>query len=74
MSLVLRRAAYSAITALLRLRERMRPYIHRQLDAGRRTECADAAPAPRIPRRSRAWDVEDEFMFGPLVLVHRSPN
>jgi alpha-D-xyloside xylohydrolase len=62
--------AYRAITALLRLRERMRPYIHRQLDAGRRTGMPLMRPLLlEFPADPAAWEVEDEFMFGPLVLV-----
>ena len=62
--------AYTAITALLRLRERMRPYIHTHLGFGRRTGMPLMRPLLlEFPADPAAWDVDDQFMFGPQVLV-----
>ncbi len=62
--------AYAAIVALLRLRERMRPYIHQHLDEGRRTGLPLLRPLLlEFPADPAAWNIEDQFMFGPQVLV-----
>jgi alpha-D-xyloside xylohydrolase len=52
------------------MRERLRPYLHEQLDRA----SAEGLPAMRpvfvdFPDDERAWTIEDEFMFGPDVLV-----
>ena len=52
------------------MRERLRPYLHEQLDKA----ASDGLPAMRplfvdFPDDERAWAVEDEFLFGPDVLV-----
>ena len=54
----------------LRLRERLRPYILTQM----RTAQATGLPPMRplfvdFPNDAEAWRVEDQFMFGPDVLV-----
>ena len=44
-------AAYERIAAALRLRERLRPYIHEQMRTASRTGLpADAAAVRRLPR------------------------
>lgn len=58
------------IAELLRLRERLRPYIHEQM----RRASADGLPPMRplfvdFPDDAASWAVEDEFMFGPDILV-----
>ena len=52
------------------MRERLRPYLHEQLDRA----SAEGLPAMRplfvdFPDDEQAWTVEDEFLFGPDVLV-----
>jgi alpha-D-xyloside xylohydrolase len=62
--------AYEIIAGVLHMRERLRPYLHEQLDRA----SSDGLPAMRplfvdFPGDERAWTVEDEFLFGPDVLV-----
>ena len=63
-------AAYERITAALRLRERLRPYIHAQM----RVAAATGVPPMRplfvdFPQDPGAWRVEDQFLFGPDLLI-----
>jgi len=62
--------AYGIIKGVMLMRERLRPYLHAQLDRA----SAEGLPAMRplfvdFADDERAWAVEDEFMFGPEVLV-----
>ncbi|MEU0796858.1 TIM-barrel domain-containing protein [Amycolatopsis sp. NPDC005961] len=62
--------AYEIISGLLRLRERLRPYIHEQMRAAAR----DGLPPMRPlfvdhPGDPIAWEVDDQFLFGPDILV-----
>jgi alpha-D-xyloside xylohydrolase len=62
--------ATAIITDLLHLRERIRPYIHEQM----RLAARDGLPPMRPlfvdhPDDPGAWAVEDEFLFGPDILV-----
>ena len=62
--------AYAIITEYLHLRERLRPYIMEQMASAH----AQGAPPMRplffdFPDDETAWDVEDQFMFGPDLLV-----
>jgi alpha-D-xyloside xylohydrolase len=62
--------AYAIIKDVMLMRERLRPYLHEQLDRAAR----DGLPAMRplfvdFPDDERAWTVEDQLMFGPDVLV-----
>jgi alpha-D-xyloside xylohydrolase len=62
--------AYEHIAAALRLRERLRPYIHEQMRAAAR----DGLPPMRplfvdYPGDPGAWRVEDQFLFGPDLLI-----
>jgi alpha-D-xyloside xylohydrolase len=62
--------AYEILKKLLFLRERMRPYIRGLMNAAH----AKGTPVMRplfydFPHDARAWDISDEFMFGPDVLV-----
>jgi alpha-D-xyloside xylohydrolase len=62
--------AYEIISGLLHLRERLRPYIHEQM----RLAAADGLPPMRplfvdFPDDETAWQVEDQFLFGPDILV-----
>ncbi|GAA5186450.1 glycoside hydrolase family 31 protein [Rugosimonospora acidiphila] len=62
--------AYPHLTAALSLRERLRPYIHRQMH-----EAATVGMPPMrplfvdLPDDARAWAVEDQFLFGPDLLI-----
>ena len=52
------------------LRERLRPYLHEQLDLA----AGDGLPAMRplffdFPDDAEAWAVDDQFMLGPDILV-----
>jgi alpha-D-xyloside xylohydrolase len=63
-------AAYEKIAAALRLRERLRPYIHEQM----RVAAENGTPPMRplfvdFPDDPDAWRVEDQFLFGPDLLV-----
>ena len=63
-------AAYHRIAAVLRLRERLRPYIHEQM----RVASRDGVPPMRplfvdFPQDPDAWRTEDEFLFGPDLLI-----
>jgi alpha-D-xyloside xylohydrolase len=63
-------AAYERITAVLRLRERLRPYIHEQM----RVAARDGVPPMRplfvdFPQDPDAWCIEDEFLLGPDLLI-----
>jgi alpha-D-xyloside xylohydrolase len=63
-------AAYTAITAIMQVREQMRPYIHQHLNEGRNTGLPLMRPLLlEFPADETAWDIEDQFMFGPQVLV-----
>ncbi|TQS46263.1 TIM-barrel domain-containing protein [Cryptosporangium phraense] len=62
--------AYEIIKSAMFMRERLRPYLHEQLDRA----ASDGLPAMRplfvdYPSDAAAWDVEDQFLFGPDVLV-----
>jgi alpha-D-xyloside xylohydrolase len=52
------------------MRERLRPYLHEQLDRA----ASEGLPAMRplfvdFPDDERSWTVDDQLMFGPDVLV-----
>jgi len=58
------------IAEQLRLRERLRPYIHEQMHRA----STDGLPPMRplfvdFPQDADAWSVDDEFLFGPDILV-----
>ena len=62
--------AYERIAAVLRLRERLRPYIHEQM----RVASRDGVPPMRplfmdFPQDPGAWRSEDQFLFGPDLLI-----
>jgi len=62
--------AYEIIAGLLRLRERLRPYIHEQMREAARTGLPPMRPLfVDFPTDSRVWTVDDEFLFGPDILV-----
>ena len=62
--------AYRVIREQLELRERLRPYVMEQMS----TASANGLPPMRalfleFPDEAPAWEVTDQFMFGPDVLV-----
>jgi alpha-D-xyloside xylohydrolase len=62
--------AYERIAAALRLRERLRPYIHAQMHVAAQTGLPPMRPLfVDFPADPRAWEVEDQFMFGPDLLI-----
>jgi len=63
-------AAYERIAAAMRLRERLRPYIHAQM----RVASQDGLPPMRplfvdFPADPAAWAPDDQFLFGPDLLI-----
>ena len=62
--------AYAIIRELLFLRGRLRPYIMAQMAAATETGAPPMRPLLYdFPQDAAAWDVDDEFMFGPDLLV-----
>ena len=62
--------ALEIIGGLLHLRERLRPYIHEQMDRA----ATEGLPPMRplfvdFPDDVQAWSVDDQFLFGPDLLV-----
>ncbi|MFD4636097.1 TIM-barrel domain-containing protein [Lentzea sp. NPDC058436] len=62
--------AYEILTAFLRLRERLRPYVMEQM----RTTATTGVPPMRpvfleFPQDPEAWLIEDAFLLGPDLLV-----
>jgi alpha-D-xyloside xylohydrolase len=63
-------AAYQRIAAAMRLRERLRPYIHAQMRAAARQGMPPMRPLfVDFPHDPDAWLVEDQFLFGPDLLI-----
>jgi len=63
-------AAYERIASAMRLRERLRPYIHAQM----RVASQDGLPPMRplfvdFPADPVAWTPDDQFLFGPDLLI-----
>ncbi|GII30036.1 glycoside hydrolase family 31 protein [Planotetraspora mira] len=62
--------ALQAITDMMGLRERLRPYLHDQLRDGERTGLPLMRPLLlEFPGDAAAWAVDDQFMFGRDLLV-----
>jgi alpha-D-xyloside xylohydrolase len=62
--------AYAIISDLLHLRERLRPYIMDQMRAAHERGTPPMRPLfYDFPGDSTSWLVEDQFMFGPGLLV-----
>lgn len=62
--------AYEIISSLLHLRERLRPYIMDQMIAAHEKGTPPMRPLfYDYPEDPDAWNVEDQFMFGPDLLV-----
>ncbi|WP_410597955.1 TIM-barrel domain-containing protein [Amycolatopsis sp. lyj-23] len=62
--------AYEAITASLRLRERLRPYLMEQMRVAHEQGIPPMRPLfVDFPADPAAWEVDDQFLLGPDVLV-----
>lgn len=62
--------AYVILKKLLFLRERLRPYIMEQMKAAHEKGTPPMRPLfYDFPEDKPSWDVDDEFMFGPEILV-----
>ncbi|SFD52473.1 glycoside hydrolase family 31 protein [Streptomyces aidingensis] len=62
--------AYQILSGLLHLRERLRPYLHEQMREAARSGLPPMRPLfLDHPHDAHAWTVEDQFLFGPDVLV-----
>ena len=62
--------AYRIIKPYMLLRERMRPYISGLMQAASETGIAPMRPLfIDFPQDERAWEIEDQFMFGRDILV-----
>ena len=62
--------AYEIIAGIIRLRERLRPYVHEQMEIAARTGLPPMRPLfVDFPSDEAAWSIEDQFMFGPDILV-----
>jgi alpha-D-xyloside xylohydrolase len=62
--------AYEAITAMLFLRERLRPYLMAQMRTAHETGMPVMRPLlVDFPADQRAWGAGDQYMFGPSLLV-----
>ena len=62
--------AYRIISEVLQLRERLAPYILRQMRVAAETGLPPMRPIWfDYPHDERSWSIEDEFLFGPDVIV-----
>ena len=62
--------AYEIIAGLLHLRERLRPYIQEQMHLASTTGLPPMRPLfVDYPDDPAAWEVDDEFLFGPHLLI-----
>jgi len=54
----------------IRLRERLRPYIMQQMKVAQKSGLPPMRPLfVDFPKDPQAWKVEDQFLFGPDILV-----
>jgi len=62
--------AYPILTDYIFLRERLRPYLHAQARVASKTGIPIMRPLLlEFPDDKGCWDVDDQFMFGPDLLV-----
>lgn len=62
--------AYPIISSVLHTRERLRGYIHQQMDKAHKYGLPPMRPLfVDFPGDEAAWDVEDEFLFGDQLLI-----
>ncbi len=58
------------ISGVMRMRERLRPYIHEQMELVSSTGLPPMRPLfVDYPDDSTSWTVDDQFLFGPDILV-----
>jgi alpha-D-xyloside xylohydrolase len=61
---------YEILAEYLRMRERLRPYVHAQATHASLTGTPMMRPLlVEFPKDPVSWEVDDQFMFGPDVLV-----
>lgn len=61
---------YEILKNYLELREKMKPYIREQMEAAHEKGTPVMRPLfYDFPKDSNSWDVEDQYMFGPDVMV-----
>lgn len=61
--------AYEIIVKLIALRERLRPYIHEQMDAASRSGLPLMRPMfYAFPEDERCYELDDQYMFGSDIL------
>lgn len=61
---------YHIMSRYLRIRERLRPYIHRQMVAAHQKGTPVMRPLfYDFPRDPPCWSIEDQYMFGPDIMV-----
>ena len=54
----------------IRLRDRLRPYIMKQMETAQKTGLGPMRPLfMDFPNDETCWDIEDQFMFGPDLVV-----
>jgi alpha-D-xyloside xylohydrolase len=62
--------AYGIISRLMNLRERLRPYVMEQMRTAHETGLPPMRPLfLDFPADPVSWQVEDQFLFGPDILV-----
>ena len=62
--------AYGLIVQTLALRERLRPYLHAQMELASSTGLPPMRPLfVDFPDDEQSWHIEDQFLFGPDLLV-----
>ena len=61
---------YEILKSYLELREKMKPYIREQMEGAHEKGTPVMRPLfYDFPEDTRSWDIEDQYMFGPDVLV-----
>ncbi|MCS7478660.1 TIM-barrel domain-containing protein [Umezawaea endophytica] len=62
--------ALASIEESLRMRERLRPYVMEQMRVAHESGVPPMRPLfVDFPHDQRAWEVDDQFLFGPALLV-----
>ena len=61
---------YEILKSYLELREKMKPYIREQMEAAHEKGTPVMRPLfYDFPEDTKSWDIEDQYMFGPDVMV-----
>ena len=62
--------AYAQIRTCLEMRERLRPYLHEQMELYSKTGMPVMRPLfLDFPEDTAAWKIENQYLFGPDILV-----